>query len=459
MRNDPASCPLCKQQLGTARSLPLWPGDVKDLDTYVAHRNRRVAYQIAQQSRRPAAPATAALDRHMSRELQGELLGRLMDFRQHINAYVMAVNNVSMSTYGGEDRIFRLFMDVSQGEKDKQVAFESSMEALSTATNILNETVGTMEGLRADMEVKSQQISEEYSRMREKKKSLDRHMEVKAMEEQRMGQEHARVRTLELHLKRELQDVERTKARMESERQSYMREAREKETEALKARLESAQRIAQSKGDALSEVSKMKEYVLEQEALRIQAENSAREAKRKSAFLADRNKLLSDKLNASRRELRGRKARPSQERRLEQPQVKAEGDDSHRQSSRNAWQGSDDDFLEVGSSLSAERSSLLYPGSRTDSAIVIDDDLDAEFDDGNYPMPGFLQVGSSSTSRGASSQSSLQPPAHGHGDEDGDDDESIQFVGEKRRRGMDNSDLVQTILAGRLALGPKQRAR
>lgn len=124
MRNDPACCPLCKVAIGLGRSLTLYPGDVNDLDTYLFHRNRRVAQQQHPKDGQKLVPATVALDRHMSREAQGQLLGSLMDFRQHIQSYIMGVNNVSMSTSGGEDRIFRLFGDLSKSAKESKAEFE-----------------------------------------------------------------------------------------------------------------------------------------------------------------------------------------------------------------------------------------------------------------------------------------------------------------------------------------------
>jgi hypothetical protein len=125
LNGDPATCPICKQLQGSSRALQLWPGDVRDMDTYLANRNRRVAHQQNAQEGRPA-PATIALDRYLSREKQGQLLGNLMDFQQHINAYVMAINNVSMSTRGGDSRIYRLFADVRTTDEEKQALFEVS---------------------------------------------------------------------------------------------------------------------------------------------------------------------------------------------------------------------------------------------------------------------------------------------------------------------------------------------
>lgn len=125
LHDDPATCPICKREQGTAKALQLWPGDVNDLDTYLANRNRRVAHQQNAKDGRPS-PATVALDRYMSRDKQGQLLGHLMDFQQNINAYVMAINNVSMSTRGGDSRIYRLFADVQKTEEEKQAEFEVS---------------------------------------------------------------------------------------------------------------------------------------------------------------------------------------------------------------------------------------------------------------------------------------------------------------------------------------------
>jgi hypothetical protein len=112
--------------MGTARAQVLYPSDISDFDAYLAHRNRRVEFQQQHQDLRPP-PATVSLDRHLSREAQGELLGKLMDFQRNINAYIMGVNNVSMSTQGPDDRIYRLFHSTNLKDDVKQKLFEVSV--------------------------------------------------------------------------------------------------------------------------------------------------------------------------------------------------------------------------------------------------------------------------------------------------------------------------------------------
>lgn len=124
MRSEAACCPLCKHSVGSSRALPLFPSDVTDFDQYLATRGRKVEFQVHPRGRN--APATVALDRHMARLAQGELLGKLMDFRQHINAYIMGINNVSMSTDGQDERAYRLFADVSMSAPEKEAEFRVS---------------------------------------------------------------------------------------------------------------------------------------------------------------------------------------------------------------------------------------------------------------------------------------------------------------------------------------------
>lgn len=119
IKNDPACCPLCKHQLGSARPLTLWPSDFRDLDTYLTQANKCVSNQVAGTSSRSGrvVSAAAALDRHMSREDQGKLLGNLLDFQRHVSSYVMGVNNVSVHEYGGKgQRMFALMRDMTQDD-------------------------------------------------------------------------------------------------------------------------------------------------------------------------------------------------------------------------------------------------------------------------------------------------------------------------------------------------------
>lgn len=114
MRSDVPTCPICKVHIGSSRPLSLYPSDGNDIDLYLANRHKFVARQELAKDRR-AAPGTTALDRHMSREDQAKLLERLMDFRSHINSYVMGVNDVRMNYHGTEQEIYRLFDDLNRG--------------------------------------------------------------------------------------------------------------------------------------------------------------------------------------------------------------------------------------------------------------------------------------------------------------------------------------------------------
>jgi hypothetical protein len=178
------------------------------------------------------------------------------------------------------------------------------MDALTSATNVLSETICSVEVSRRGIEENLAKAREMHERYEQKERSVNRHLAMKDKEEQRMHEERSRVKRLELHNKKQMQELERDRERMEKERAAYINEAKESAREARVARLESAQMCAQSKGDAQSEVESMKSYVLEQERLRIEAENQAREAKKKSSFLGDRVKILSEKLSATRKELK-----------------------------------------------------------------------------------------------------------------------------------------------------------
>jgi hypothetical protein len=82
--------------------------------------------------------------------------------------------------------------------------------------------------------------------------------------------------------------------------------------------------------------------------------------------------------------------------------------------------------------------------------LVIDSDIEAEFDDGRYPMPGFDAAALTSRRRLASA-------ALG-------EDDSVEYMGEKRRRISDpannHDDLIQSVMGGgRLQFGPAHRFR
>lgn len=557
LKGDAACCPLCKKELGTCHALTLWPSDLNDLDFYMQHRSRRMELQRTQTDHGKPAPATQALDRYMSREAQSALLGKLIDFRQHVNGYVMAVNNVSMSTFNG-DRIFRLFMDTTKNATAQQ-EIKAGIDALSAATVLLSETIDALEALRTESEEKTRKANENVELSEAMRRSYQNHMETKAAEEQRMDAEASRVKRLQLHLKKELQDVERRKEAMEKERKAYINEAREKATDAMKARLESAQIVAQSRGDAEVKVGELNKYVQEQERLRVLAEDKARESKKKSNWLADRNKLLSSKLDAARNEIRQLKAqvvaqmnvapasssaintvanakgkakehaypeRPGDDGAAEyeaKPAVDVHSDDddleatvpSGRSSLSNDLEGDSHRLDELRRAIAqSDDKGRRDDNGQRDAVVIEDDDLDAELDDHDYPMPVLSRTASSSLGNSSvstvSSSSAGWPGASGglllpssapassrrtRNAED-DMDDSIEFVSHKRPRmvtrsqqqsgsqegtsaaaaaehettsqlqvgmaGMmpSNSSLIDRIMQGRnIFTGPRRRAR
>lgn len=494
MKNDPACCPLCKEHLGTVKPVTLWPSDFDDLDTYLHHRNRRLEKQRSHRDVGRAVPATSALDRYMSREAQAALLGKLLDFRQHIAAYVMAVNNVSMSVYGGEDRIFRLFQDLTKGVSGSEnfevggsgkeleyplISNQSSLEALNAATNLLQDTVASLEKLRQETEEKNRVATENLEKSDRMKQSFLKHMDTKASEEQRMNAEAGRVHRLQLHLKKELQEVERRRKAMDEERRVFVNEAREQAVEARKARLESAHQIAQSRGEADTKMNELNKYVGEQERLRMDAEERAREARKKSNWLADRNKLLASKLESARKEakqLREAAAVSTMPSSLtstvsstSKGKAKEEPDDASQAGPNAAVHGDEaqsqyGDIVQEARALDELQQNLR---STQDAVVIEDDDLDAELDDANFPMPVY-----SRTTSGHNSRMQNAPSSH-------DDDDYVEFVG-KRKRSVGNdtdpmkrshsvgassstipssSALLDRVLQGHLQLGPRRRAR
>lgn len=311
-------------------------------------------------------------------------------------------------------------------------------------------------------------------------------MRVKSEEEQRMNKERSRVSRLETHFQKELRELESERHKMERERKAYVEEAREKEREAIRTRVECAQMIAQSKGNADSAVETMKTYIQDQERLRIEAEDQTREALKKSSFLADRNKLLSDKLSAVRKDLKRAKESGGESRKVKKDDdsditlVKEEDGESsqdkgktrqsplrssvflHTDPSSQAQLEDDGFIVESYKPGPPKPKRARLSSERDDSAVyVIDSSLEEDFDDGNYPMPGFHhqhrhQQGDSSTSRRLDSD---------------DEDDSVEIVGARRSSRRTSSrpehilqppttnNILQRIYSGNLVLVPRQRAR
>jgi hypothetical protein len=289
-----------------------------------------------------------------------------------------------------------------------------------------------------------------------------------------MHEEAQRSKRLTLHLKRELQEVERKKEAMERERLSYINEAREKANEAMKARLESAQIVAQSRGDAESKVSELNKYVQEQERLRIAAEDRAREEKKKAGWLADRNKLLSGKLDAKRKELAALQQTIRQSSAGYNDQAKAKGkaraleqqaDDDH-DDNISAKREPDEEDADVGlewpiNGASDDRytfSSQPAPKesrSDHDTVVILDDDLDDDFDDSSYMMPTFNRTSKPTTGYPSSyikPSSNIVLPGDRRASrtmEDEDLDNSVEFVSVKRPRHHRTADATSANLSPR----------
>lgn len=387
--------------------------------------------------------------------------------------------------------------------------------------------------------------------------AFQKHMEVKATEERRMAEEANRTRRLHLHLKQELQTVEKTRKQLDEERRTLVQEARQQAVEARKAKLESAQQIAQSRGEADSKVNELTGYVAEQEALRMAAEERMRETSKKNNWLADRNKLLARKLAASREELKKLRAghassrhrvaddaaeqaaspsasssnekgksRAKEEqadggdvvetafREAPTPSLSSDTEDDQVDKDAQSFMSSNPATLATESdqldALQRSLSQQSAAGAKSHDAVVIeDDDIDAEFDDAHYPMSVIAKALSSSRNgmqRHASLGRLPQRSAFAPGrrsmtasashisldreeeeEEVVEEDDSIEFLGNKRKRaddaqsgimrpfqpgpisgpstaGMDarmpsNSSLADRALQGPQALGPRRRRR
>lgn len=409
MKDSPACCPICKKELGQSHSLPLWPSDVNDLDVYLQNRNRRQARQRTANDQTRQAPAAKALDNYMTRDAQSALLGKLMDFRQHINAYIMAVNNVSMSETGGEDRIFRLFNELTKAPA-QNVEFRDAIKALSFATESLSKTVQSLSSEKKQIEINLRNAKICREKAEAMRISFQTHMETKASEEQRMNDQRRQVDVLTRHAKKELQDLERKKADLAKERESMKIEVQEHKTQVAKARVEAAQIMAKHRGDTDAEVQKMTSYMQEQERLRIEAEKMRHVSEESKKWLADRNKLISAKLDSTRAENKALKAEiqalkakvpeyvidnkgKGKEEEIDHSSVKreqGEGDDlSGNEASTSASSKLDD--MPSFSQGSGESSGRLEDDD-DDDVVILDDDIEAEFDDKNYPMPSWVNT-------------------------------------------------------------------
>ncbi|PWN31927.1 uncharacterized protein FA14DRAFT_162266 [Meira miltonrushii] len=511
MKNSPACCPICKKELGESHSIPLWPSDVNDLDVYLQNRKRRQDIQRTSNDRVRQAPAAKALDDYMTRDAQSALLGKLMDFRQHINAYVMAVNNVSMSAIGGEDRIFRLFNEVTKAPA-QNAEFRDAIKSLSAASETLSKTVQSIESDRKQIEddrKKAQLSREKADAMRA---SLQTHMETKASEEQRMNDARRQTDVLMRHAKKELQDLEKKKLDLAKERESMKNEVQEHQRQVAKARVQASQLMAKHRGDTDLEVQKMTTYMQEQERLRIEAEQMRHVSEEGKKWLADRNKLISTKLDQTRAENKALKAElralkaelPAQ---VAIAKGKAKEEETGDSVKRESGEGDDLSANDASTSSSKLDDMPSFTQESTESSrkqedeeedddndvVILDDDIEAEFDDPSYAMPHWIKAehrlqppkrqGSSSAWSGMSGNVSFAPSnrqgarrqhAEISIDDDDDDgnDDSVEFVTCKKRNtgtatttrsGLSdsmpsNATLIDRIMSGpRQVLGPRRR--
>lgn len=514
MKNSTACCPICKKELGESHSIPLWPSDVNDLDVYLQHRNRRQDIQRTSNDRARQAPAAKALDNYMTRDAQSALLGKLMDFRQHINAYVMAVNNVSMSAHGGEDRIFRLFNEVTKAPA-QNAEFRDAIKSLSAASETLSKTVQSIQSDRKQIESDRKQAQLSREKVDAMRASLQTHMETKASEEQRMNESRRQVEVLVRHTKKELQDLERKKVDLAKERESMKREVQEHQRQVATARVQASQLMAKHRGDTDLEVQKMTTYMQEQERLRIEAETLRNESEKQRKWLADRNKLISTKLDEKRLENKTLKAEIQALKARLSTQVvdsKGKGKEVETGDSVKREPGEGDDLFANDASTSSSKiddmpsptqESTLSSGKQEeededddDDVVILDDDIEAEFDDKSYNFPSWInpnhkpqvpvRQASSSAWSGMSGNVGSFAPLNRQGvrrqhaeisilDDDDDDDGndgSVEFITHKKRNtgtaattrsGLSasmpsNATLIDRIISGsRQALGPRRR--
>ena len=486
-KDSPACCPICKKELGQSHSIPLWPSDVNDLDVYVQHRNRRQNTQRTINDRIRQAPAAKALDNYMTRDAQSALLGKLMDFRQHINAYVMAVNNVSMSSIGGEDRVFRLFNDVTKAPA-QNAEFRDAIKALSAATQTLSNTVQSMQSDRKQIEsdLKNARLSRE--KVDAMRLSLQTHMETKAAEEQRMHESKRQADVLMRHAKKEVQDLERKRAELAKERESMMNEVQEHKRQVAVARVQASQLMAKHRGDTDLEVKKMTTYMEEQERLRIEAEKLRNVSEEGKKWLADRNKLISQKLDNTRSqnkalkaEIQALKARLGTQ--VADSKGKGKEEETGEAGKREAGEGDDLSANDTSSSSKLDdmpsftQESTESSGKQEeeededdDDVVILDDDIDAELDDKSYALPSWINTShkppisrqaSGSAWSGISGNVMSFAPSNRQGvrrthtqisiddddDDDGEQDDSIEFVTCKKRNAGSNPTVTRSVLS------------
>lgn len=342
--------------------------------------------------------------------------------------------------------------------------------------------------------MKHQQILAEAVRQQQERAEIAKGLNDKAIEEQKMHAVRLRYNTMEMHLKKELSKIESRQKEMDRERQAYIAEAKAKAHEALQAKIATAQQIAASKGESESEISGMRTYCIEQEQLRIKAEDEAREANIKSSQLADRVKLLSSKLSDSRAaNLKLKKSRGSigansasvkQEERDESMRGTSKGKARQESMSIQSQAQLDDDgfaIVDVKPGLARSTSSSYQSGfgsglangssikrsrmSNEDDSIQIISSDDDE-DDKSFFMPGF-----GVQSRPAASSSMLFSPYNHQNQEDINGDSSVEVVGDNintyntrfaqaQPSRYSNEGLIQSIMTSRaLQYGPRLRTR
>jgi hypothetical protein len=330
---------------------------------------------------------------------------------------------------------------------------QRSMEGLSRAAKMFEETTASIDELRQETERLNRQAKRDNNDIENMKRVWGKHMETRDKENREMSNERTRVKRLELHYKLELQSLDQQREELEKERKRAIAEVRQKEQEAQKFHLDSMLIVAQKTGDAKNQIEEHKAYVMEQERLRIAAEDKTREVQQKNSVLADRFKILSEKLDQSRREVKRLKAQK------EKPSVKREDRSMSKEVSpistmapHVASQLEDDGFVEVSCNVVRppviKRSRLSYEQD-DNSLVVLDDDHD-DFDD--YPMPGFLHQ------HNGTSSSSSRPAVI-----DGDSSVEITEIRSTPQSGgflASNEDYLQRAISGPLrSLGARVRRR
>lgn len=280
---------------------------------------------------------------------------------------------------------------------------------LNKATEFFTEKLTMLTAMEKETELLNQKAKDMEAKQDQIKRSLNRHYERKEQHERHMNEESARLKRLELHWRKEVAETERKRELNDKQAEALRNENRELHSQVLKAKIESAQMIAQREGDSQLQIQNMRRIVEEQQRLKAEADNEARSARHKSNFLADRNKSLSNKLSDARariKELEARAARapskspgPGRDREAKKEETEEETEDENELDVRAL---EDDGFLEVdykaASSPPAKRQrtmerDLFHKGKtkRDDTPIIVlddQDDLDAEADEKLYRMAG-----------------------------------------------------------------------